>query len=539
MFGRLSNKPNTLASKFRTDNTRKVAPKPSLNTSNLLPVRKPSTASNALINGHKSEKNAVSRSPSTVSVKKDGTSRSSSRRTSVTSQDTPGAIKRVRSSARSKRASPATSTPLMSSDDEDDVNQPQAKRIKLDRNMDKARVVLDKDAFLEQAAPYEIIHAADLANDKLQKHGRFQFEEYFKVLGEDEDVAPTIKLEYPATNAAENYQLVVPTDKSDFKPLSEIMDTMKVVAEYYLDEDARELVDPQDGFSVGGLVPALQKAAKDAQKPLAQTRFMKAVQQYNDLITRKRGDDTVQKQIASLPSPLPLKLVQHVIKDQIYSRTVSPHVEEVRKYEGFSDNVYGELLPKFLSRIFQETKLKSHQTFVDLGSGVGNCVLQAALEIGCESWGCEMMDNPAGMAEQSAKEFPQRCRMFGIQPGSVNLIHASFLEDDKIKEVLQRADVVLVNNQAFNPEINTKLKYLFLDLKESAQIVSLKYFRDPHHKVKESNINDSVNGLQVRELERFSGMVSWSDDPGKWYIHTKDKRELQKVLKRVQQTTGS
>lgn len=68
---------------------------------------------------------------------------------------------------------------------------------------------------------------------------------------------------------------------------------------------------------------------------------------------------------------------------QCYDRTVGPDIEELRKYAAFSDNVYGELLPKFMNEIFHKTDkvLGPGKTFVDLGSGVGNCVVQAALAL--------------------------------------------------------------------------------------------------------------------------------------------------------------
>jgi len=96
---------------------------------------------------------------------------------------------------------------------------------------------------------------------------------------------------------------------------------------------------------------------------------------------------------------------------------------------------------------------------------------------------------------------------------------------------LKRADVILVNNQAFTAELNDKLKYVFLDLKEGCQIVSLKPFRSPSHKIKDSNVNDPVNVLAVAEKDRWSGMVSWTDDPGKWYHQRKDSRSLEVFVK--------
>lgn len=447
----------------------------------------------------------------------------------------------LRNGKKSSRSSPIVSTtPQWGSEDDDDdddddkQNDACRKRPRLEEPLvDRTRKIRDDGSFSESSIPYDIVHAADIANNQIQKHGRYQFGEYFTALQEDEEDCPTIELQYPCSNMTEKYQLVKPTDTSDFRPLSEIVDNMKMVKDFYLDAESADKVEPSE-LGGGGLVLKLERAAKDRIRAGAQQRFVDVVQEYNTLLSTKRQDGIISTKLDQMTSPLPLTLVQHIVKDQIYARTVSPHIDSVREYEGFSDNVYGELLPKFLSRIFQETHLKSNQIFVDLGSGVGNCVLQAALEVGCESWGCEMMPNPAKLAEAQAQEFPSRCRMWGIKPGKVHLIQDDFTKNLEILEVLKRADVVLVNNQAFNPELNDNLKSIFLELKEGCQVVSLKYFRDPAHRVKESNINDLVNCLSVIEKERFSGMVSWSDDPGKWYLHVKDSTELKAVKNRIE-----
>lgn len=472
-------------------------------------------------------KNGISRSPS---VRKSLTpTRARSRNTSIEPRES-----RNGKSNRPSRASPMANSPrFVSDDDEDDESEARRKRVRVDTPLaDKNRRIRDQGSFSDDGYEYDIVHAADIANTNIQKHGAFQFEEFFKTLGEDEDDGPTIELQYPCMNMTERYQLVRPTDKTDFKPLEEIKENMRMVRDYYLDPDSADLVEPDGGFG-GGLVEKLDRYARDS-RPGAQTHFIEVLEEYNALLKAKREDGTIVAKLDAMSSPLPLKLVSHLVKEQTYARTVSPSVDIVREYEGFSDNVYGELLPKFLSRIFQETQLKSEQIFVDLGSGVGNCVLQAALEIGCDSWGCEVMPNPAKLAALQAREFPSRCRMWGIKPGNVHLIQGDFTENAEIRDVLKRADVVLVNNQAFTPALNDNLKAIFLDLKEGCQIVSLKWFRDPAHRVKESNINDLVNYLSVQEKERFSGMVSWTDDPGHWYISRKDSSELKALRARLE-----
>ncbi|KAF6229449.1 hypothetical protein HO173_011576 [Letharia columbiana] len=174
-------------------------------------------------------------------------------------------------------------------------------------------------------------------------------------------------------------------------------------------------------------------------------------------------------------------------------------VHTLRHYQNGTDNVYGELLPKFISLILkQDVKMMSDQIFVDLGSGVGNCVLQAALEVGCESWGCEMMDNACDLAELQEK---------GIQRS--------------------KADVVLVNNQAFTPNLNEDLTNLFLDLKEGAKIVSLKSFVPHGHKITSKNLSAACNRLEVVQKTYFSACVSWTETAGTYYVSTKDSSKVQ------------
>ena len=438
---------------------------------------------------------------------------------------------------KTKSASPAVMTPTFASSDDDSTSEdePKSKRRKLMRrgSLDTKRKIRDLECFAEaQDVSFTLVHAAEIANPDVIEHNRTKYTSWFTALGESEDPDPIIELQYPGSSLRERYQLVRPNDPTDFKPLTEIMENMKRVAEFYLPDKDAQQINHEDQLS--GLVRDLDRAAKRGrlQKIGSQHSFIDVVNKYNALLSSRRASGAIASCIDDLHS-LPLSLVEHIIKNQVYARTVSPQINLVRQYEGFSDNVYGELLPKFLSQIFAATHLKSEQVFVDLGSGVGNCALQAALETGCEAWGCEVMANPAKLAAAQATEFAARCKLWGVKPGAVHLVQADFLTDPAVASALARADVILINNQAFTAELNDKLKYKFLDLKEGCWIVSLKPFKDPGTIVKESNVNDPVNILTVEKKERFSGHVSWTDDPGFWYLQRKDGRALEEFMRRL------
>jgi len=331
-----------------------------------------------------------------------------------------------------------------------------------------------------------------------------------------EEEATKIELQYPSRSQREAFFLADSVESDGYKSLDDIRETVKHVCQNYLgEEEAQRYGDDMTGFD-RRLARALHHGKKED--------YLATIEEYNELVKQRQEDETVAR-VLSRKHRLSRPWVQRIL-DQVCSRTVSPHVELLREYKNGTDNVYGELLYDFVSDIFEATGLRSDQTFVDLGSGVGNVVLQAALEIGCESWGCEMMKNPCDLADLQAEEFPQRARLWGLRVGDVHLLRGDFLENREIGEVLKRADVVLVNNQAFGPELNSKLVDRFLDLKDGCRIVSLKSFKPEGYEISERNMNDTRHLLRVSKKEYYSKRVSWTDAPGNYFIAVKDPSEM-------------
>jgi len=254
--------------------------------------------------------------------------------------------------------------------------------------------------------------------------------------------------------------------------------------------------------------------------------FTKALDDYNSSIQSLRDSGEIAA-ILDKKHGLPESLVIRIMT-QTYDRAVSPRVDLLRKYENGTNEIYGELKSNLVYQILVETQISSSQVFVDLGSGVANVVLQAALQIGCESWGCEIMENACSLADAQKVEFEARCRLWGIQPGLARLERGDFMMNSDIRGALQRADVVLVNNEVFTPELNVSLVNLFLDLKEGCKIVSLKSFVPQNRKISNYNNNDPSNILEVEKKTYSTKSVSWKDEGGDYYIATKDSKRLQR-----------
>ncbi|KKY27909.1 putative histone-lysine nh3 lysine-79 specific [Phaeomoniella chlamydospora] len=436
----------------------------------------------------------------------------------------------ARSSA-SKRSSPAVrtpTTPLFDDDDSDSTDEDIAtKKRKLEgtTNLDTTRIIYLDEAFKGDVDPtLEIVQAGDIAHEGAVEKKSAHYTNFFTTEIEDGVALDHfVNLRYPSSYQTEKYHLVAPKEHDDFKPMDEMIRVITTAANYYLDgSDAKYIAD-----EASGLVLQLRRAIKKDNL----SGFHDLINRYNTFLEKRIRDGSITKVLSARNSPLPLPWVEQLL-NQTYSRTVSLHVQSLRQYENGTDNVYGELLPRFISNIFRETRLTSSQVFVDLGSGVGNVVLQAALEIGCESWGCEMMPNACDLATLQHKEFVSRCKLWGLKAGPVHLENGDFLANIPTLSALKRADVVLVNNQAFTPALNDKLIMHFLDLKEGCKIVSLKSFVPRGHKIQSWNIDSPVNVLKDRELRYFSDSVSWTDAPGTYHIAIKDKRALEEFIKR-------
>jgi [histone H3]-lysine79 N-trimethyltransferase len=415
-----------------------------------------------------------------------------------------------------KRPSPIQ---RLSSDDDDesdtDASFEVRKRAKLSNSAepDLSRRIRSVEAFSEDGPKgLAMVHAADITIKKAVG----KYKPAFGNATVTENAFPEITLRYPSTFKGERYQLAVPKENDDFKPLDDIVQVVEMVSQHYIPEDGRDEFDHE----ATGIKRRIRRAFAHA----SEEEFRDVIADYNRAVQRSVSDGSIAKHLDEAHA-LRLPLVERILT-QIYSRTVSPRVESLRQYENGTDNVYGELLPRFINTIFKETQLKSGQVFVDLGSGVGNVVLQAALEIGCESWGCEMMPNACTLADLQRAEFKARCRLWGITPGKTRLVQGDFLAEQNILEVLKRADVVLINNQAFTPQLNNELINHFLDMKEGCKIVSLKSFVPAGHKITSRNLNSPINLLDVRRLNYWSDSVSWTDVGGTYFIATKDSSRL-------------
>jgi len=233
------------------------------------------------------------------------------------------------------------------------------------------------------------------------------------------------------------------------------------------------------------------------------------------------------------------KEVRGRVYEETYQRCVGPSAMRLEKsYKVWSNEVYGELLPPLLSEIFSVTGLGPNSLFMDLGSGVGNAVLQASLLTGCRSYGIEIGKMPAQLARAQLEQMQKRCRMWGFSMGQVELEEEDMLKSERVPEMMKKADVVLINNKVFAQTLNEAIRASFLDLKEGAIVVSLATFWDNTKNITERNVNDMSAIFQVTERPYRSGSVSWGNGGGSYYLHRVDREGYRKIQERIESSSS-
>lgn len=211
----------------------------------------------------------------------------------------------------------------------------------------------------------------------------------------------------------------------------------------------------------------------------------------------------------------------HQLLLRAYSRIVSPQSRKLRSYKAFSAEVYGELLPCFVSEVLKKVDLKPHHKFYDLGSGVGNTTFQAALEFGVhESGGCEIMEHASSLAFLQEIFLQKQLVVLGLKELNLSLaLGQSFVNNEEVRKKCVDCDVLIVNNYLFDFKLNVAVGKLLYGLRPGSKIISLNNFIHPRYKAgEEKTIFDYLYVEKFEMGEYFS--VSWTANKVPYYIST-------------------
>lgn len=350
--------------------------------------------------------------------------------------------------------------------------------------------------------PTDIISGADIIRGSIKSY-RMDHEVY---------KLQRVDLHFPFSDYKEQYLLGLPKDDIHYNPFDEIGKLMELMTIAFFPADEKikvmNLEEPENCI-VGRYIKMFENNDIEG--------LLKCINEFNQLIDSLRNNGKILQYTKSR-NTFPREVVYELL-NQCYLRRVLPESKKLSNYKAFSNEVYGELMPSFLSMVYSKCDLNHNCCFMDLGSGVGNCVIQAALEFGCESHGVEIVANASRLGDLQLLEFENRCRIFGIKPGFVNLFSKqSFVDNPPVKKIVDKCNVILVNNYLFDTKLNKMVVELFEDLAVGTKIISLKPIVPATHTIGWENCSSILNRLKTSKFIYEENSVSWTSTGGFYYI---------------------
>ncbi|XP_046599182.1 histone-lysine N-methyltransferase, H3 lysine-79 specific isoform X1 [Neodiprion lecontei] len=224
-------------------------------------------------------------------------------------------------------------------------------------------------------------------------------------------------------------------------------------------------------------------------------------------------------------------LLRHVLQQTYNQAVVEP--DKLNQYEPFSPEVYGETSYELVCQMIDQIDVTDDDVFVDLGSGVGQVVLQMAAATACKICiGVERADVPSKYAQSMEYNFRKWLSWYGKRCGEYRLVKGDFLADEH-RESITGATIVFVNNFAFGPTVDHQLKERFADLRDGARIVSSKSFCPLNFRITDRNLSDIGTIMHVSEMSPLKGSVSWTGKPVSYYLHVIDRTKLERYFHRL------
>lgn len=265
-------------------------------------------------------------------------------------------------------------------------------------------------------------------------------------------------------------------------------------------------------FKVCEDIPEVKSALEDIVYNDIDTNNYDMMKSFCDKFNKAIDGIKALEKGTSLPAhryALPTRnMLRHIVQ-QVYNHSVI-EPEKLNQYEPFSPEVYGETSFDLVCQMVDQINISPDDIFVDLGSGVGQVVLQVAASTRAKiCFGIEKAETPARYAEGMDKMFRKWMKWFGKKCGDYQLIKGDFLVDEH-REKIMSASVVFVNNFAFGPNVDHQLKERFADLKDGAKIVSSKSFCPLNFRITDRNLSDIGTIMHVREMSPLRGSVSWT-----------------------------
>jgi hypothetical protein len=212
--------------------------------------------------------------------------------------------------------------------------------------------------------------------------------------------------------------------------------------------------------------------------------------------------------------------------EKILDMTPEYDPKVLRRYAPASKEVYGEVNPVLVNDFIKMLKLSSRDVLYDLGSGVGNVVMQAAAQTGCVAVGVEIRSELTDIAMALHRNYKALLKRVGFPCGEVKLVCGD-ITSSAID--ISNATVVFLNNYCFPQYLEQSvLKKFKKSLKDGVRIITLKDFAPRFRPTSTRFLKSHCHMFRFpwTKCRSSADAVSWTDKSVEYFIYQVDRENL-------------
>eukprot|EP01129_Flabellula_baltica_P014558 TRINITY_DN699_c0_g1_i4.p1 TRINITY_DN699_c0_g1~~TRINITY_DN699_c0_g1_i4.p1 ORF type:complete len:541 (-),score=96.87 TRINITY_DN699_c0_g1_i4:30-1652(-) len=133
---------------------------------------------------------------------------------------------------------------------------------------------------------------------------------------------------------------------------------------------------------------------------------------------------------------------------------------------------YSETPPILVNHVISQLRLNREDVLLDIGSGIGNVLIQVSAQVGCRSFGIEIREDLHHIANHMKENYITIMKENRLPFGDIQLLHGNVLSDE-IEMFLSKVNTVMVNNIHFKKDMEDVLLHKFSQhLKHGARVVT-------------------------------------------------------------------
>eukprot|EP01063_Lacrimia_lanifica_P019470 TRINITY_DN2677_c0_g1_i1.p2 TRINITY_DN2677_c0_g1~~TRINITY_DN2677_c0_g1_i1.p2 ORF type:complete len:295 (+),score=132.56 TRINITY_DN2677_c0_g1_i1:72-956(+) len=178
------------------------------------------------------------------------------------------------------------------------------------------------------------------------------------------------------------------------------------------------------------------------------------------------------------------------------------------------------ILDPLIERMMVLAKVTPQDTFLDIGSGVGNVVESMATRVGCNGVGIEIAKVNHEVAMAAKPLFAEYRSQHGLREAKTEFVCGDIMKMADGMDYINNASVIWCSNKLFPIEVNSYLVNAFKETPPGTRIFVMNNLYN-HHRPSCKTQAECFKYFKFTDFAWGAGDVEWTNAPGCMYMYTR------------------